>query len=233
MTCCRFWKIKKEITCNVLGQSASAQDQASKVYWVSLKAKLRPGINGGTTLVLQVRSCSKSAYGTRLFFSTVQLPFAHSLIKTAWVFFIMNVNVLNFYNVEVLHVGSVGDLLLWKYRMFLVLHLDQECREIACLGYQAGSLSRSSPCVSIRCSAQICQAILTRVARQPANSHKHFTVFVSKSVEVREGECTEGSASLCKATTYPQQPSRDGGGSPASLVLSFAALNDYLSVAAS
>lgn len=95
------------------------------------------------------------------------------------------------------------------------------------------SLSRSSPCASIRCSAQICQAILTRVARQPANSHKHLTVFVSKSTEVREGECTEGSASLCKGTTYPKQPSGDGGGSPASLVLSSAAVNVHLSIAAS
>lgn len=71
------------------------------------------------------------------------------------------------------------------------------------------------------------------MARQPANSHKHLTVFVSKSTEVREGECTEGSASLCKGTTYPKQPSGDGGGSPASLVLSSAAVNVHLSVAAS
>lgn len=145
----------------------------------------------------------------------------------------MNVNVPNFYNVEVLHVGCDGDLLLSKYRMFLALWLSQKCREIACLAYQAGSLSRSSPCVSIRCLAQICQAILTRVARQPASSHKHLAVFVSTSVEVREGERTRGSASLCKAATYPKQPSGDGGGSPALLVLSSAVVNDHLSVAAS
>lgn len=125
----------------------------------------------------------------------------------------MNVNVPNFYYVEVLHVEFVGDLLLSKYRMFLVLQSNQECREIACLGYQVDSLSRSSACVSIRCSAQICQAILTRVSRQPANSHKHLTVCVSESVEVREGEHTQGSVSLCKARIYPKQPSSDGGGS--------------------
>ena len=133
-----------------------------------------------------------------LFSSLLLIP----SLKLHGVLFIMNVNVPNFYNVEVLHVGSVGDLLLSKYRMFLVLQLNQECREIACLGYQAGSLSRSSPCGSIQCSAQICQAILTRVARQPANSQKHLMVFVSKSIEVREAERTQGSASLCKAMTY-------------------------------
>jgi len=117
--------------------------------------------------------------------------------------------------------------------MFLVLQLNQECRGAACLGYQAGSLSRSSPSVSIRCSARICQAILTRVPRQPASSHKRLMVFVSKSTEVREGERAQGSASLCMATTHLKQPSGDGGGSPASLALHSAAASDHLSVAAS
>lgn len=145
-------------------------------------------------------------------------------LKPHGLFFIMNVSVPNFYSVEVLHVGSVGDLLLPKYRIFLVLQLNQECREIAYLGYQAGSLSRSSSCASIRCSAQICQAILTWLARQPASSRKHLTVFVSKSAEVREGEHTQGNVSLCKATIYPKQPPSDGAGSSGSLVLSVAAV---------
>lgn len=62
-----------------------------------------------------------------------------------------------------------------------------------------GSLSAYSPFVGIRCSAQLCQAVLIR---QPANPHKHLMGFVSRSVEVSEGrreggrECAHKSAEL-------------------------------------
>lgn len=72
-------KKKKEIICNVLGQSASVQDQASKVSCVSLKVNLKSGI---PVLPEQVRSCSKSAHGTRMFLSTFRLPFAHLSLKS-------------------------------------------------------------------------------------------------------------------------------------------------------
>lgn len=72
-------KKKKKIICNVLGQSASVQDHVSKVYCVSLKVKLRPGI---TVLPEQVTTCSKPAHGTRMFLSAVHLPFVNFSLKS-------------------------------------------------------------------------------------------------------------------------------------------------------
>lgn len=117
------------------------------------------------------------------------------------VFFVMNVSVPIFYSAEVLYVWSVCDLLLLKYRVFLVLASTKSAEKLHDFGFQEGSLNRSSSCASIRCSAQICQAILTRVARQPASSHKHLTVFVSKSTVLREEYHKNESVGLCKATT--------------------------------
>lgn len=78
-----------------------------------------------------------------------------------------------------------------------------------------GSLSAYSPFVGIRCSAQLCQAVLIR---QPANPHKHLMGFVSRSVEVSEGGREGVCAQVCGATTHTRQPPREGNGSPASLV---------------
>lgn len=120
--------------------------------------------------------------------------------------------------VQVLHVGSV---LLFS-KLLIYCYQNSECgpsfkpsvhRNYMLRGSRS-SLSRSNPCVNIQCSDQIYQAVLTRAARQPANSHTHthLTVFVFRNREVREGEHKQESGSLCKALAYPNQCASHRGG---------------------
>lgn len=128
VTCCKFGK--KNI-CNVLGQSASVQDQVSMVYCISLKVKLRPGI---TALPEQARSCSTPAHGTRMFLSAVHLPFAHLSLKSH-----------GFYSSWM---SMLQSCICWSvtcgfcwFTVFKIqnvaLHLSPQCTEIICPEYQA------------------------------------------------------------------------------------------------
>lgn len=94
--------------------------------------------------------------------------------------------------VQVLHVGSVlpfSKLLIYCYQ-------NSECgpsfkpsvhRNYMLQGSRS-SLSRSNPCVNIQCSDQIYQAVLTRAARQPANSHTHTHTPHSFCFQEQRGE---------------------------------------------
>lgn len=120
--------LEKKIICNVPGQSASVQDQASKVSCVSLKVKLKSGI---TVFPEQVRSCSKSVHGTRMFLSAFHLPFAHLSLKSH-----------GFYSswmsmFQICMCSSVACGFCWWFTVIkiqnVVLHLSPQCIEIICL----------------------------------------------------------------------------------------------------
>lgn len=123
-----------------------------------------------------------------------------------------------------IHHVNVPDLCMFKCSMWILLviycYQNTECgpsfKPSVHRNYMpwvsSSSLSRSKPGVNIQCSNQIYQAILTRVARQPANSHRHLTAFVFRNREGREGEHTQEGGSLCKVLAYPKQPSSTGGG---------------------
>lgn len=132
-----------------------------------------------------------------------------------------------------IHHVNVPDLCMFKCSMWILLviycYQNTECgpsfKPSVHRNYMpwvsSSSLSRSKPGVNIQRSNQIYQAVLTRVARQPANSHRHLTAFVFRNREGR-GRAHSGRWKSLQSSGLPRATFKYWRWSPSSLVLSFA-----------